>query len=79
MTPEQWIGVITTMAAALGLREALPGAVRHITGRAGRARDELETARRRARILTEYASHLRGLMLEWGIPHNELPPWPPDL
>lgn len=87
MSVDETVTLILSVAGALGLRELVPGAIRYLTGRASRVKQDLrdadakvDAAEARAdaadaarRVAVEHAWHLRGLMLEWGIPHGELP------
>lgn len=44
--------------------------------RANCERQQADIARRDKRRMQEYASHLRAILLERGIPPSDLPPWP---
>lgn len=48
-TPDAILTLIVSLAAALGLREWLPGLIQHVTGRAGREKERIQHEAERAR------------------------------
>ena len=84
------INALTAAAVALGVRQAIPWAIRWASGGAEREksrfrelvaeRSAAETERDAAdayrRILQEYCSQLRSALIEHGVPLDKIPPWP---
>jgi len=82
--------MITAIAAALGVREAIHWLIRWAAGSAGReksrfrilsgerdaAEKERDAEAAYRRIVQEHASYLRSLLIEHGVPPDKIPPWP---
>jgi len=49
---------------------------RNALGRLVEAEDEAEFQTEWRRIISEHASHVRRIAIEWGVPENKLPQWP---
>ena len=49
---------------------------RNALGRLVEAEDEAEFQTEWRRIISEHASHVRRLAIEWGVPEHVLPKWP---
>ena len=83
MTATEWAAIITALGVGATSKELVGGAIAWLTGRQEvertRARriiierDHAESDRRR---MAEHASELRRLLIEKGVPTDELPPWP---
>ena len=84
------INALTAAAVALGVRQAIPWAIRWASGGAEReksrfrelvldrakAEAERDAADAYRRICQEYASQLRSLLIEHGVALHLIPAWP---
>lgn len=86
----QTINALTAAAVALGVRQAIPWAIRWASGggereksrfrelvaERGTAEVERDAEAAYRRIMQEYCSQLRSALLEHGVPLHKIPPWP---